>query len=46
MKVGAANTIRNSNDLIYDLYFMVASLRDESGNRIVAENCDYLVAYY
>ena len=46
MKVGAANTIRNSNDLIYDLYFMVASLRDESGNRIVAENGDYLVAYY
>ena len=46
MKVGATNTIRNSNDLIYDLYFMVASLRDESGNRIVAENGDYLVAYY
>ena len=46
MKVGAANTIRSSNDLIYDLYFMVASLRDESGNRIVAENGDYLVAYY
>ena len=46
MKVGAANTIHNSNDLIYDLYFMVASLRDESGNRIVAENGDYLVAYY
>ena len=46
MKVGAANTIRNSNDLIYDLYRMVASLRDESGNRIVAENGDYLVAYY
>lgn len=46
MKVGAANTIRNSNDLIYDLYFMVASLLDESGNHIVAENGDYLVAYY
>lgn len=46
MKVGAANTIRNSNDLIYDLYFMVASLLDESGNHIVAETGDYLVAYY
>lgn len=46
MKVGAANTIRNSNDLIYDLYFMVASLLDESGNHIVAETGDRLVAYY
>lgn len=46
MKVGAANTIRNSNDLIYDFYYMVANLLDESGNRIVAENGDYLVAYY
>lgn len=46
MKVGAANTIRNSNDLIYDLYFMVASLLDESGNHIVAEKGDRLVAYY
>lgn len=46
MKVGAANTIRNSNDLIYDLYFMVASLLDESGNHIVAETGDRLIAYY
>lgn len=46
MRVGAANTIRNSNDLIYDLYFMVASLLDESGNHIVAETGDRLVAYY
>ena len=46
MKVGAANTIRNSNDLICDLYFMVASLLDESGNHIVAETGDRLVAYY
>lgn len=46
MKVGAANTIRNSNDLIYDLYFMVASLLDESGNHIVAETGDRLVVYY
>lgn len=46
MKVGAANTIRNSNDLIYDLYFMVARLLDESGNHIVAETGDRLVAYY
>lgn len=46
MKVGAANTIRNSNDLIYDLYFMVASLLDESGNHIVTETGDRLVAYY
>lgn len=46
MKVGASNTIRNSNDLIFDLYRMVAGLLDESGNRIVAENGDHLIAYY
>ena len=46
MKVGAANTIRNSNDLIYDLYRMVAGILDENGNRIVSENNDRLIAYY
>lgn len=38
MKIGATNRIRHSNDLIFDLYRMVAFLTDESGNPISSED--------
>lgn len=38
MKIGATNRIRHSNDLIFDLYRMVAFLTDESGNQISSED--------
>ena len=46
MTVGGTNLIRNSNDLIFQLYYFVANLVDENGNTIIDEAGNTLVAYY
>lgn len=45
MKIGASNRIRNSNNLIFDSYRMVAYLSDENGIPILAEGTMIEVFY-
>lgn len=46
MTVGGTNLIRNSNDLIFALYYFVADIIDENGNTLIDETGNTLVAYY
>lgn len=46
LKVGSENLIRNSNNLIFNMYNFVALLSDEAANRIIDENGNNLIAYY
>lgn len=46
LKVGSENLVRNSNNLIFDIYNFVALLSDEALNRIIDENGNNLIAYY
>lgn len=46
MTVGGTNLIRNSNDLIFALYYFVADIIDENGNTLIDEIGNTLVAYY
>ena len=46
MTVGGTNLIRNSNDLIFQLYYFVADIIDENGNTLIDETGNTLVAYY
>ena len=46
LKAGSENLIRNSNCLIFDMYNFVTTLSDESGNRIIDENGNKIIAYY
>ena len=45
-KIGSKNLIRNSNNLIFDMYNFVSWILDESGNRIVDENRYNIKTYY
>ena len=44
--LGGTNLIRNSNDLIFALYYFVADIIDENGNTLIDEAGNTLVAYY
>ena len=46
MTVGGTNLIRNSNDLIFALYYFVADIIDENENTLIDETGNTLVAYY
>lgn len=46
LKVGSENLIRNSNNLIFNMYNFVTLLSDEATNRIIDENGNNLIAYY
>lgn len=46
LKIGSKNLIRNSNNLIFDVYNFVSWILDESGNRIIDENRYNIKTYY
>ena len=46
IQIGGTNLIRNSNDLIFSLYYFVADIIDENGNSLIDETGNTLVAYY
>ena len=46
IQIGGTNLIRNSNDLIFSLYYFVADIIDENGNTLIDETGNPLVAYY
>ena len=46
LKVGGENLIRNSNNLIFDLYNFVTLISDEEANGIIDENGNKIIAYY
>lgn len=46
LKIGSKNLIRNSNNLIFDMYNFVSWILDESGNRIIDENRYNIKTYY
>lgn len=46
IQIGGTNLIRNSNDLIFSLYYFVADIIDENGNTLIDETGNTLVAYY
>lgn len=45
-KIGSKNLIRNSNNLVFDMYNFVSWILDESGNRIIDENRYNIKTYY